>query len=148
MKLFKEDEYYIYLDIKPMLGKDKQEFQQLRLALYGPKTQFAYLPAQVYMVKPNGETEQWKLDQTEDQHPEDRPAKSSSTRMCRVSASSRPPARRPRPLCGPASRRRRSARTPLNPRKSGSKTPTARSPWALGVSHFSHFLISLSPPET
>ena len=45
-----------------MLGKDKQEFQQLRLALYGPKTgELAYLPAQVYTVKPNGETEQWKM---------------------------------------------------------------------------------------
>jgi len=61
LKLFKEDQYYIYLDIKPKLGKDKQDFQQLRLALYGPKTDFAYLPAQVYLVKPNGETEQWKL---------------------------------------------------------------------------------------
>jgi TIGR03009 family protein len=61
LKLFKEDQYYIYLDIKPKLAKDKQDFQQLRLALYGPKTDFAYLPAQVYMVKPNGETEQWKL---------------------------------------------------------------------------------------
>jgi TIGR03009 family protein len=61
LKLFKEDQYYIYLDIKPKLAKDQQDFQQLRLALYGPKTDFAYLPAQVYMVKPNGETEQWKL---------------------------------------------------------------------------------------
>ena len=66
LKLFKEDEHYIYLDIKPVLGKDKQEFQQLRLALYGPKTgELAYLPAQVYTVKPNGETEQWKLSSPE-----------------------------------------------------------------------------------
>ena len=61
IKLFKEDEFYIYLDIIPKLGKDKQDIQQLRLALYGPKTASAYLPAQVYLVKPNGETEQWKF---------------------------------------------------------------------------------------
>jgi TIGR03009 family protein len=61
LKLFKEDEFYIYLDIKPKLAKDKQDIQQLRLALYGPKTAYAYLPAQVYLARPNGETEQWKL---------------------------------------------------------------------------------------
>jgi len=59
--LFKEDEYYVYLDIKPLLGKDLQEFKQIRLALYGPNTKFAYLPAQVYMLKPNDSTEQWKF---------------------------------------------------------------------------------------
>jgi TIGR03009 family protein len=61
LKLYNEDQHYVYLDIKPILGKDKQEFQQLRLALYGPNTKFAYLPAQVYMVKPNGDTEMWKF---------------------------------------------------------------------------------------
>ncbi len=60
--LFKTDENYIYLDIKPLLGKDQREFKHLRLALYGPgpKTAaFAYLPAQVYMHKPNDDTEVW-----------------------------------------------------------------------------------------
>lgn len=61
MELFKEDENYVYLDIKPVQARDKTEFQQLRLALYGPRTKFAYLPAQVYMVKPNGDTEQWSF---------------------------------------------------------------------------------------
>ena len=61
ISLFKEDEHYIYLDIKPILDKDKEEFKQLKLALFGPKTAFPYLPAQVYMVKPNDTTEQWKL---------------------------------------------------------------------------------------
>lgn len=62
IEIKKEDDYYIYLDIKPILGKDKQEFQQLRLALYGPKVkEFAYLPAEVFMVKPNNESEHWKL---------------------------------------------------------------------------------------
>ena len=38
IKLFKEDEFYIYLDIIPKLGKDKQDIQQLRLALYGRRS--------------------------------------------------------------------------------------------------------------
>jgi TIGR03009 family protein len=61
LSLFKEDANYVYLDVKPVLGKDKEEFQQLRMALYGPNTKFAYLPAQVYMVHPNGDTELWKF---------------------------------------------------------------------------------------
>jgi TIGR03009 family protein len=62
LKLFNEDANYIYLDIKPQLDKDKQDFKQLRLALYQSKhAQVAYLPAQLYLVRPNGETEQWKL---------------------------------------------------------------------------------------
>jgi TIGR03009 family protein len=61
--LYKEDPqgYYIYLDVKPRLAKDKAEFQQLRMALYGPNTKWTYLPAQVFLVKPNGDTEQWSF---------------------------------------------------------------------------------------
>ncbi|GIW85639.1 MAG: hypothetical protein KatS3mg107_1299 [Gemmataceae bacterium] len=60
--LFNEDQYYIYLDIKPLLAKDKEEFKQLRLALYGPRTgSLAYLPAQAYIVKANDTIEQWTL---------------------------------------------------------------------------------------
>ncbi len=64
--LYKEDEkkLYIYLDVKPKLAKDKADFQQLRMALYGPgvpNPKWAYLPAQVYLVKPSGDTEQWSF---------------------------------------------------------------------------------------
>lgn len=60
--LFNEDQYYIYLDIKPLLAKDKEEFKQLRLALYGPRTgSLAYLPVQAYIVKANDTIEQWSL---------------------------------------------------------------------------------------
>jgi TIGR03009 family protein len=62
IELFKVDANYIYLDIKPRFGKDQREFKHIRLALYGPgeatKT-MAYLPAQVYLMKPNDETEMW-----------------------------------------------------------------------------------------
>jgi len=62
LTLRQEDADYIYLDIKPLLGKDKQEFKQLRLALYQPRhVQVAYLPAEIYLVRANGETEHWKL---------------------------------------------------------------------------------------
>ncbi|MBP3956838.1 TIGR03009 domain-containing protein [Gemmata sp. G18] len=66
--LFKTDENYIYLDIKPLLGKDQREFKHLRLALYGPganTAKFAYLPAQVYMLKPNDDVEVWKFANTQ-----------------------------------------------------------------------------------
>jgi TIGR03009 family protein len=61
INLFKTDEHYIYLDIKPLRPSDQREFSHLRLALYGPTTKFAYLPAQVYMLKPNGDSELWKF---------------------------------------------------------------------------------------
>jgi TIGR03009 family protein len=63
ISLYKEDEKgnYIYLDVKPKLAKDKAEFQQLRMALYGSSTKWTYLPAQVYLVKPSGDTEQWSF---------------------------------------------------------------------------------------
>jgi TIGR03009 family protein len=61
--LYKEDEkgHYIYLDVKPKLAKDKAEFEQMRMALYGPNTKWTYLPAQVYLVKPAGDTESWSF---------------------------------------------------------------------------------------
>ena len=64
ISLLKTDEHYICLDIKPLLAKDQREFKHLRMALYGPgpKTAtFAYLPAQVYLLKPNDDTEVWKF---------------------------------------------------------------------------------------
>lgn len=62
INLFKTDDNYIYLDIKPLRPNDQREFAHLRLALYGPATKFAYLPAQVYMLKPNGDAELWKFN--------------------------------------------------------------------------------------
>ncbi len=62
LTLFNEDQYYIYLDVKPLLAKDKEEFKQLRMALYGPRTgALAYLPAQIYVVKANDTIEQWTI---------------------------------------------------------------------------------------
>ena len=64
------DKNYIYLDIKPTLPKDKQEFEHIRFALFSPNVlppNTPYLPAQMYMLKPNGDAEMWKFtDQTLD----------------------------------------------------------------------------------
>jgi TIGR03009 family protein len=66
--LFKTDEHYIYLDIKPLRPADQREFKHLRLALYGPgaaTASVAYLPAQVFLLKPNGDSEMWKFSKTQ-----------------------------------------------------------------------------------
>jgi TIGR03009 family protein len=62
IKLFNEDPNYVYLDIKPRTQKDQQDFVHVRFALYGPRNaQVAYLPAQVWLQKPSGDTELWKF---------------------------------------------------------------------------------------
>jgi TIGR03009 family protein len=64
VSLFKTDEHYIYLDIKPLRPADQREFKHLRLALYGPgqaTAKVAYLPAQVFVLKPYDDTEMWKF---------------------------------------------------------------------------------------
>ncbi|VTS01065.1 Outer membrane lipoprotein carrier protein LolA OS=Isosphaera pallida (strain ATCC 43644 / DSM 9630 / IS1B) GN=Isop_0586 PE=4 SV=1 [Gemmata massiliana] len=68
ISLNKVDANYVYLDIKPRLGKDQREFTSLQLALYGPGADTAkvsYLPAQVRVFKPNGDTEVWSFKKTE-----------------------------------------------------------------------------------
>jgi len=64
------DKNYVYFDIKPVLAKDKQEFEHIRFALFGPNVPAGitpYLPSQMYMLKPNGDSELWKFtDQTVD----------------------------------------------------------------------------------
>jgi TIGR03009 family protein len=60
--LFKEDANYLYLEIKPLHENEKQDLRLLRVALYQPThSELAYLPAQVYLLRPSGDTEQWKL---------------------------------------------------------------------------------------
>ena len=62
LKLFKEDDHYIYLDIKPSSRQGQAGVPATATGtLRAEARQLAYLPAQVYMVKPNDETEQWKL---------------------------------------------------------------------------------------
>ncbi len=70
--IFKPDPNYVYLDIKPLLAKDQQEFEQVRFALYGPAVKppyTPYFPAQMFMVKPNGDTETWVFKNQQTQVP-------------------------------------------------------------------------------
>jgi len=60
--LHNEDANYVYLDIKPLQPRDREEFEHARFALYGPnvpKPHTPYLPSQVYLVKNNGDSEHW-----------------------------------------------------------------------------------------
>lgn len=62
LKLLKEEENYVHIQIGPRLPKDKQEFDSALLVLYRSKAapQLDYLPAVVVMTKANGqEQEQW-----------------------------------------------------------------------------------------
>lgn len=59
--VYKTDANYVYLDLKPRTDADKREFAHIRLAMCGPDTKTAYLPAQVYVLKSNGDTETWTL---------------------------------------------------------------------------------------
>jgi TIGR03009 family protein len=68
IKLFQEDDNYVYLDIKPLRPADQREFLHLRMALYkdAPRTaKWAYLPAQVFMLKPSKDTEEWAFTNTQ-----------------------------------------------------------------------------------
>lgn len=59
--LFKEDANHVYFNILPLTSRNKQEFTQIRWALYGPKVKGhrPYSPAQAYVAHPNGGTEVW-----------------------------------------------------------------------------------------
>jgi TIGR03009 family protein len=62
--LHNEDANYVYLDIKPLSPKDRQEFEYARFALFGPnvpKPNVPYLPVAVSLVKPNGDSELWRF---------------------------------------------------------------------------------------
>jgi TIGR03009 family protein len=62
VRMFKEDENYLDFELKPSREKDKLDFQQIRVALHQARhVKLAYLPAQVALIRPSGETETWKL---------------------------------------------------------------------------------------
>ncbi|MDB5306584.1 MAG: hypothetical protein JWO38_786 [Gemmataceae bacterium] len=62
IKLHNEDKCYVYIDIKPTIPKDRQDFEHIRFVLFGPVVEAPatqYLPAAMYMLKPNGDSEVW-----------------------------------------------------------------------------------------
>jgi TIGR03009 family protein len=63
--VFKEDANYVYLDIKPVLEKDRKDFVHVRFALLGPGVQAPhkpYLPVTVWVKKPNDDEELWSFN--------------------------------------------------------------------------------------
>src|SRR5207302_8493378 len=65
IKQFKSDDAnYLYLDIKPKLSREAQELTRMRLALHAPGAKVPatpYSPAELYLIKPNDDTELWKF---------------------------------------------------------------------------------------
>lgn len=61
IKLVKEEEFYVHLQIGPKQERDKQEFESMLLVLFSEKAKdMAYLPAVVVMQKNNAqELDQW-----------------------------------------------------------------------------------------
>ena len=61
IKLVREEEFYVHLQIGPKQERDKQEFESMLLVLFSEKAKdMAYLPAIVVMQKNNAEElEQW-----------------------------------------------------------------------------------------
>jgi TIGR03009 family protein len=61
LKLVKEDEWYIYIEVTPRFAADKADFQKARLTL-NAKT---FLPRQFWMEQPNGNEVTWDLPKSE-----------------------------------------------------------------------------------
>ncbi len=61
IKVAKEDDHYVYLEILPRTGPDQQDFQSMMLVLFRNAPGLpAYLPAQAQITKPLGQTvEDW-----------------------------------------------------------------------------------------
>jgi TIGR03009 family protein len=57
LKLFKEDKYYIYVDVEPRSSQDRAEFQRARLVL----NRDTFLPRQLWFEQPNGNEVLWDI---------------------------------------------------------------------------------------
>jgi TIGR03009 family protein len=64
VRLFKEDRFYVYLEFLPRTAAEKAEFEKVRVALIlptaGPLYE-PYAPAEVWVRKPNGDEETWRV---------------------------------------------------------------------------------------
>lgn len=59
MRLAKEDKYWIYIEVIPLLPADKADFQRARLVLSAS----TFLPRQVWFEQPTGNEVQWDIPQ-------------------------------------------------------------------------------------
>ena len=58
MTLMKEDQWYVYLEIKPRFPDDKAEFSNARIALYKSNL----MPREMQFVPPTGNLVKWDID--------------------------------------------------------------------------------------
>lgn len=68
VSLFKADDHYVFLELRPRLPKDRQAFTRARVAMYGPGVRpphVPYTPAEVFVAKANGDTEHWTFAEVE-----------------------------------------------------------------------------------
>jgi TIGR03009 family protein len=61
IKLLKEDENYIYLDMKPVSKSDKLLFQRIVVAMLGPNIKNPYQVRRIHMTLVNQETQLWDI---------------------------------------------------------------------------------------
>jgi TIGR03009 family protein len=59
LKVTREDQYYIYLDVVPRAAEDQAEFKRAQLVL----NKDSFLPRQLWFEKPNGSTIVWGIPQ-------------------------------------------------------------------------------------
>lgn len=57
LKLFKEDPFYIYVDLVPRFANDRREFQRARIVLNKDN----FLPRQLWFEHPNGNETTWDI---------------------------------------------------------------------------------------
>jgi TIGR03009 family protein len=57
LRLAKEDQYYIYVDIQPLAARDRTDFKRARLVL----SKDAFLPRQLWFEHPNGDETTWDI---------------------------------------------------------------------------------------
>lgn len=68
LKLVKEDQWWIYIEIGPRLPNDKADFQKARLVLSKP----TYLPRELWFEQPNNNEVKWDIPKIDKGTPLDR----------------------------------------------------------------------------
>jgi TIGR03009 family protein len=61
LRLVKEDQWYIYIEIFPRLQQDKADFQRARLVLNNQ----TFLPRELWFEQPNGNEVKWDIPKVE-----------------------------------------------------------------------------------
>jgi TIGR03009 family protein len=65
IKVAKEDQWYVYLDVLPRFDADKADFQRARLVL----TKDTFMPRQLWFEQPNRDTVTWDIPKIETKVP-------------------------------------------------------------------------------